>query len=152
IPDLLLNNAAVINHNAPLWEVPVQEFDRVIDVNVKGAVNVVRCFVPAMLGRGTGVVVNVTSGWGRSAAAEVAPYCASKWALEGWPRSLAQDLPEGMAAVTLNPGIIDTPMLRVSFGASAGHYPSPKEWSEQAAQFLLQLGPADNGRPLTVPS
>ncbi|MGA2621622.1 MAG: SDR family oxidoreductase [Thermoguttaceae bacterium] len=39
-PDLLVNNAATINRNAPLWKVPAEEFSQVIDVNVKGVVNV----------------------------------------------------------------------------------------------------------------
>src|SRR5262249_39347139 len=47
-PDLLVNNAALINGNAPLWEVPSTDFDRVIDVNIKGTANVIRHFVPAM--------------------------------------------------------------------------------------------------------
>src|SRR5207249_793906 len=111
-PDLLINNAAVINQNAPLWCVPADEFDRLIDVNVKGVANVIRHFVPAMTGRKTGVIVNFSSGWGRSTSADVAPYCASKWAIEGLTRALAQDLPKGMAAVPLNPGVIDTDMLR----------------------------------------
>ena len=42
VPDLLINNAGVINRRAPLWELTSDEFDRVIDVNVKGVVNVVR--------------------------------------------------------------------------------------------------------------
>ena len=49
-PDLLVNNAAVINANAPLWEISAAEFDQVIDVNIKGVVNVIRHFVPAMIG------------------------------------------------------------------------------------------------------
>jgi NAD(P)-dependent dehydrogenase (short-subunit alcohol dehydrogenase family) len=150
-PDLLLNNAALINRNAPLWEVPADEFDRLIDVNVKGVVNVIRAFVPAMVARGSGVVVNFSSYRGRSAAAEEAPYCASKWAIEGLTRSLAQELPRGLAAVPLNPGVIDTDMLRTCFGDQAASYPSPAEWARRAAPFLLELGPKDNGNPLTVP-
>jgi NAD(P)-dependent dehydrogenase (short-subunit alcohol dehydrogenase family) len=103
-PDLLLNNAALINRNAPLWEVPAAEFSRVIDVNIKGVTNVIRHFVPAMVSRRRGVIVNFSSGWGRSTDAEVAPYCATKWAIEGLTRSLAQELPPGLAAVPLNPG------------------------------------------------
>src|ERR671935_276990 len=38
-PDLLINNAAIINQNAPLWQVPAEEFDRLIDINVKGVAN-----------------------------------------------------------------------------------------------------------------
>jgi NAD(P)-dependent dehydrogenase (short-subunit alcohol dehydrogenase family) len=150
-PDLLINNAALINANAPLWEVPAREFSDVIDVNIKGVANVIRHFVPAMVARKKGVIVNFSSGWGRSTDADVAPYCATKWAIEGLTRSLAQELPRGMAAVPLNPGIIDTDMLRSSFAAGASAYPSPDDWSRRAVPFLLSITPRDNGEPLTVP-
>ena len=149
-PDLLLNNAALMNRNAPLWQVPVREFDSLIDVNIKGTANVIRHFVPAMVKAGRGVIVNFSSGWGRAVDAEVAPYCASKWAIEGMTRALAQELPAGLAAVPLNPGIIDTDMLRSSFGDGAGGYPSPAEWAQRAVPFLLAIGPRHNGKPLTV--
>src|SRR6266566_1160154 len=54
--DLVLNNAAVINRNAVLWEVPVEEFNLVVDVNIKGTANVLRHFVPAMVARKRGVI------------------------------------------------------------------------------------------------
>jgi len=150
-PDLLINNAGVINRNARLWEIGSREFSEVIDVNVKGAANVIRHFAPSMVKRKTGVIVNLSSGWGRSTDAEVAPYCASKWAIEGLTQALAQELPSGMAAVALNPGIINTEMLRSAFGGAASHYPSPAEWASIAVPFLLELGSSDNGKPLTVP-
>jgi len=149
-PDLLLNNAAVINRNAPLWQVPAAEFDDLVDINIKGVANVIRHFVPAMLARGSGVIVNFSSGWGRETDPNVAPYCASKWAMEGLSKALAQELPPGMAAIPLSPGIIDTDMLRACFGDDAGLYPSPEEWAKTAVPYLLSLGPADTGRSLTV--
>src|SRR5262245_44511246 len=149
-PDLLLNNAALINRNAPRWEVPADEFDRLIDVNVKGVANVLRQFVPAMVARQSGVVVNFSSGWGRSTSPEVAPYCASKFAVEGLTRALAQELPRGMAAVPLNPGVIDTDMLRQAWADGASAYPKADAWAKRAAPFLLGLGAKDNGRSLTV--
>lgn len=149
-PDLLVNNAAVINTNAPLWKVSADEFSRVIDVNIKGVANVIRHFVPAMIARKRGVIVNFSSGWGRSTSPEVAPYCATKWAMEGLTLALAQELPAGMAAIPLNPGIIDTAMLRSCFGGSAGGYPKAEEWARRAVPFLLALGPRDNGKSLTV--
>ena len=112
-PDLLINNAAIINPLAPLWRVSNEEFSNLIDVNIKGVANVIRYFVPAMLLVKSGIIVNFSSGWGRSTSPEVAPYCASKWAIEGLTRSLAQELPEGMAAIPLNPGIIHTEMLDI---------------------------------------
>jgi NAD(P)-dependent dehydrogenase (short-subunit alcohol dehydrogenase family) len=150
-PDLLINNAAIINKNAALWEVDAEEFDAVVDINLKGVANVIRRFVPAMVKRRHGVVVNFSSGWGRSTDAEVAPYCATKWAIEGLTRSLAQELPSAMAAVALNPGIINTEMLRSCFGGSAGSYPTAEEWAVNAAPFILGISSKDNGKPLTAP-
>ena len=149
-PELLINNAAVINHNAPLWQVPSDEFDRLMDVNVKGVANVIRHFVPAMIARKTGLIVNISSGWGRSVAKDVAPYCASKWAIEGLTLALAEELPRGMGAIPLNPGIIDTDMLRTCFGGSASRYPSPVKWVEKAVPYILSLNSRDSGKPLTV--
>jgi NAD(P)-dependent dehydrogenase (short-subunit alcohol dehydrogenase family) len=131
--------------------VPRDEFDAVIDVNIKGVVNTIRHFLPAMIERRVGVIVNFSSGWGRSTSSDVAPYCATKWAIEGLTRALAQELPRGLAAIPLNPGIIDTDMLRSCFGDGAGSYPNARRWAEKAVPFLLQLGPKDNGQPLTAP-
>ena len=150
-PDLLLNSAALINRSAPLWQVPAQEFSDVIDVNIKGVANVIRHFVPAMIARRTGTIVNFSSGWGRSTDAEVAPYCATKWAIEGLTQSLAQELPPGMAAVPLNPGIINTDMLQSCFAGGAHSYPTPEEWAKTAVPFLLKINSSDNGKQLTVP-
>lgn len=150
-PDLLLNNAAIINRNAVLWDVPAREFDEVVDVNVKGVANVLRHFVPGMVARRRGVIVNLSSGWGRSVDAEVAPYCATKWAIEGLTRALAEELPAGMAAIPLNPGIINTDMLQSCLGGSASGFPTAAQWAKGAAPFLLSLGAEHNGQPLTVP-
>jgi len=149
-PDILLNNAAIVNRNAPVWAVPASEFSAVIDVNIKGVANVIRHFVPAMIDRKEGVIVNFSSGWGRSTDAEVGPYCATKWAIEGLTKSLAQELPKGMAAIPLNPGIINTDMLRSTFGAQAQSFQNAEEWAATAAPWLLGLGCKDNGRSLTV--
>jgi NAD(P)-dependent dehydrogenase (short-subunit alcohol dehydrogenase family) len=150
-PDYLLNNAALINRSAPLWELSAAEFSAVIDTNLKGMANVIRHFVPSMLERGRGTIVNFSSGWGRSTDANVAPYCCTKWGVEGLTQALAQELPEGMAAVALNPGIIDTAMLRSCFGASASQYPTPGDWARRAVPYLLSLNARHNGQSLTAP-
>lgn len=151
-PDILINNAALMNTPAPLWKVPAREFDRLIDVNIKGVANVIRHFVPAMVARRQGVIVNLSSGWGRGTSPEVAPYCASKYAIEGLTKALAQELPEGMAAVPLNPGVIDTDMLRQAWSDGAAAYPKAEAWAQSAAPFILQLGVKDNGHSVSVPS
>jgi NAD(P)-dependent dehydrogenase (short-subunit alcohol dehydrogenase family) len=150
-PDLLLNNAAVINRNAPLWEVTPEDFARVMDVNLNGVHLICRGFLPAMIARGSGVVVNFSSGWGRSTSSEVAPYCCSKFGIEGLTSALAQELPSGLSAVALNPGIIDTDMLRSTFGSESSAYPDPAHWAIKVVPFLEKLGPQDNGGALTAP-
>lgn len=150
-PDLVLNNAAMINANAPLWEVSEEEFSQLVDVNIKGVASTIRHFVPTMMEKGSGVIVNFSSGWGRSTSPEVAPYCASKWAIEGLSQALAQELPPGLAAVAFNPGIINTDMLQSCFGLGASVYPTANEWAKKAVPFLANLGASDNGRSLTAP-
>ncbi len=150
-PDLLINNAALINSNALLWQVPAEEFTRVIDVNIKGVFHVIRYLVPSMIEQGQGVIVNFSSGWGRSTAPEVAPYCATKWAIEGLTKALAEELPPGLAAVPVNPGVVHTEMLETCLGTDAATYPSPEQWAERAVGFLLTLGAEHNGQSLSVP-
>jgi NAD(P)-dependent dehydrogenase (short-subunit alcohol dehydrogenase family) len=149
-PDLLINNAAIMNRLAPVWEQDDREFTRLVDANIRGVQNVIRHFVPAMVARRRGVIVNLSSGWGRSVAPEVGPYCMSKWAIEGLTKALAAELPAGMAAIPLNPGVIDTEMLRSCWADGASAYPKAEIWARTAAPFILNLGPKQNGQSLSV--
>ena len=149
-PDLLINNAAIINHNAKLWEVPHEEFSRVVDININGVFNVTKSFLPSMVEVGAGVVVNFSSGWGRSVSADVAPYCATKWAIEGMTKALAEELPGGMAAVPFSPGVVNTEMLQTCWSSGANSCIGPEEWAKSNVPFLLALGPSDNGQSLTA--
>lgn len=149
-PNLVINNAALMNEPSPLWEVPAEDFDRLMAVNVRGTLNVIRFFTPAMIAAGRGVIANISSGWGRSSGALVGPYCASKHAIEGLTGSLAQELPSPLAAVAVSPGVVDTDMLRRCWNDAAGAYPKPVEWGERAADFFLGLGPGDNGSSLRI--
>ena len=63
-----------------------------------------------------------------------------------------RNFPPGLAAVPLNPGIINTDMLRLCFASGAKNYPTAVEWAKLAAPFLLKLTAASNGEQLTVPS
>ncbi len=150
-PDLVLNNAALINRNAPLWKISAKEFSEVIDANIKGPANVIRHFLPNMIKKHHGLIVNFSSGWGHSADKDVSAYVATKWAIEGLTQSLSLELPPGLATVALNPGVINTEMLQSCFGESAAHYPSASRWAERAVPFILKLDADDNGQALSVP-
>lgn len=150
-PQLLLNNAGVINTNAALWDVEPAEFQSVVDVNISAVFHTIRGFIPGMIAVGEGVVVNFSSGWGRSVSPEVAPYCASKWAIEGMTQALAAELPKGIAAVALNPGVINTDMLQSCFGDAADSYGDAAQWAKKAVPYLLSLDASHNGQSLTAP-
>lgn len=150
-PDLLINNAATINANAPLWQVSEREFANVTEININAVQRVLRHFCPAMIERGSGVIVNFSSGWGRSVSANVGPYCASKWAIEGMTKALAEDLPAGLAAVALNPGIINTELLESCFGTQAASFDPPATWATTAVPFILSLNERHNGQSVSAP-
>jgi NAD(P)-dependent dehydrogenase (short-subunit alcohol dehydrogenase family) len=148
VPDLLVNNAGIINKNAPLTQISPEEFASVLSINLGGIHNMIRSFVPRMEKQGHGIIANFSSYWGQSTAPEVGPYCASKWGVEGLTRSLAQELPHGMTAVAFNPGIIDTDMLRSCFGEGAASHEKPAEWAKHAVDRLEQISQSDNGKTI----
>ena len=170
-PDILINNAAAINENAPLWEVPYDEFHNLINTNITAVFDVIQQFAPAMIEADTGLIVNFSSEWGRSVSADVAPYCASKWAIEGMTKALAADLQQqrqqnreqgvaaevgagvatGVATIALSPGVVNTDMLQSCFGDAANHYGSADEWALKAVPYILSLTNKDNGRSVTTP-
>ena len=150
VPDLLVNNAAVINTPAKSWTIPPEEWERLLRINVVGTAAMIHAFVPAMVKAKKGVIVNFSSGWGRVTSADVGPYCATKFAIEGLTGSLSHELPAGMAAVALNPGIINTDMLSTCFGEGAKGFPDPSQWALKAVPFILGLGAKDNGKSLDV--
>lgn len=149
-PDLLINNAGLMNAPAPLWKVSPEEFSKLVDTNIKGVANVIRAFVPAMVAANKGVIVNLSSGWGRSVSPEVAPYCATKWAIEGLTKALAEELPDGVSAIPLNPGVIDTEMLRLAWSDGAANFPKAEVWAQKAGPFILKLGRKENGQSVSV--
>jgi len=158
-PDFLINNAAGINQNAPLWEVPYEEFHSLVNTNITAVFNVIRQFLPAMIKADKGVVINFSSEWGRSVSADVAPYCATKWAIEGMTKALAADLQQvrqqtgskALAAIALSPGVVNTDMLQSCFGTAANNYSGADEWAVKAVPYILSLSGKDNGSSVTTP-
>jgi len=138
-PQWIVNNAAIITPNAPLWEVGPEDFSHMLSINIAGSFHVIRACVPHLLQHHGGVIVNFSSGWGRSVSPEVAPYCATKWAIEGMTKALAEELPETIAAYALNPGIIDTRMLRSCFGEGAKSSIKPEKWALKAGPLIEKL-------------
>lgn len=146
-PDLVLANAATVLAPAPLAQVQPDDFSRIIDVNVKGMFHLFRAVLPHMR---SGILIGVSSGYGRTTSPRMGPYCTSKWAVEGLVKTLASELPKGMAAIALDPGTLQTDMLRQALGEGARFFPTPDQWVEKASRLILSLGAEHNGQSLSV--
>lgn len=152
VPDILVNNAAIVNEKSKFWEIPPHEFDSVIDTNIKGTANVLRHFIPHMIAREKKIIVNMSSLWGRIGAPMFSAYSASKWGIEGLTKSIAQELPKGMAIIALHPGIVNTDMLVTCFADLAANYQNPQQWAVKASTMILNFTLTDNGASLSVDS
>ena len=107
--DVLVNNAGVGPKPTPVQDLTEEEFDRVLDINLRGVFLTTRAVVPTMIERGSGRLINVSSIVGQSGFAMVLHYVASKFAVIGVTQSLAQELaPHGITANVVCPGIVET--------------------------------------------
>jgi NAD(P)-dependent dehydrogenase (short-subunit alcohol dehydrogenase family) len=109
--DVLHNNAGV-GHAGELEATTVDDWQRVIGVNLLGVAYGVQAFAPRMLSQGGGgSIVNTASAAGLFGIPEMAPYCASKWGVVGMTEALDAELrPRGIRVSAVCPGIVDTPI------------------------------------------
>lgn len=113
--DVVVNNAG-IEILGDILEMEPEIWDRIQDVNLKGVYLVSRTFVPAMLEKGKGAIVNNASLMGQVSSRRLAAYCASKAGVISLTRSMALDFAEGGVRVNcVCPGIIHTSMLERRF-------------------------------------
>jgi NAD(P)-dependent dehydrogenase (short-subunit alcohol dehydrogenase family) len=144
--DLLVNNAGVIHEPAPVREIPLSEWERLFRTNLFGMVAMIRAFLPGMERRGSGAIVNLSSGWGRFAEANQAPYCATKFAVEALGRALAAEVGPGILVLTVNPGVVATDMLGVCFEGDTGGAILPEECAHRLLRVLRAADATWNGR------
>jgi NAD(P)-dependent dehydrogenase (short-subunit alcohol dehydrogenase family) len=159
--DVLVNNAGY-GHEGTLEESPLDDLLRQFDVNVFGAVAMIKAVLPQMRERRAGHIINITSMAGLAALPGIAYYCGSKYALEGISESLAQEVaPFGIQVTALAPGSFRTEWagrsmvranrqiadydavfdpIREARKAKSGHQAGDPE---KAAQVLLDLVDAE---------
>jgi 3-oxoacyl-[acyl-carrier protein] reductase len=113
-PRAVVHNAAVI-HRAPVETLTDTQWDEQLTVNLRAPFLLTRALLPAMCRGGAGRFVFVSSISATLGAARAAAYCASKWGLIGFMKSLAEELTDtGLMAVAILPGSVDTEMLEGS--------------------------------------
>lgn len=110
--DVLVVSAGITGPNVPLAEYPVDEWRRVMDVNVNGTFFVNRAIVPAMVARGYGRIVNVASVAGKEGNPNASAYSSSKAAVICMTKSLAKELVRtGVCANSIAPAAVQTPIF-----------------------------------------
>lgn len=114
--DVLVNNAGLAAGLGPLHEGDQDDWDAMLDTNVRGLLHVTRAIVPGMVARGRGHVVNIGSIAGRETYPGGAVYCASKAAVDRITKGLRMDLlGTGVRVSTVDPGLVDTEFSVVRF-------------------------------------
>jgi 3-oxoacyl-[acyl-carrier protein] reductase len=118
--DILVNNAAIRGFAGPLHEMPPQEWDPVLNINLRGVFYCIRVFTPMMIAAGGGDIINISSLAGKNPVPNAAAYSASKWALNGLSYTLAEELRGHNIRVTVVcPGSVAT-----EFGPLRGRDPN----------------------------
>jgi len=138
---ILVNNAGVAGPVAPLVDIEVDAWDEVFDVNVRGVFLMCRAFLPHMIDRGGGDVVNLASVSGKRPLARRTPYCASKMAVIGLTTTLAAEVgPLGVTVNSLSPGPVRGPRMERNFRLEAERTGSTVEEAERVFVARSTLG------------
>lgn len=145
--DILVNSAGVISVS-PVAEMEEREWDRVMNVNVKGVFLCCKAALPFLMKRGEARIINVASVAGKAGRPGLAHYSASKHAILGFTKSLAYEVaPHNITVNAVNPGIVDTPMwnqvLAPHFAKQRGSDPE-----KTFAEIIKERIPL--GRPQTL--
>jgi short-subunit dehydrogenase len=138
--DILINNAG-IGMRKPFVDTPLETIEAIMRTNYLGAVYCTHEVLPAMIARGSGHIVNISSGAGKIGTLNIAGYCASKFAMNGWSESLYHELkPLGIKVSLLCPGPVSTDFNR-DFRDSEPKSPAsltvgPEEVSRQVVRLI----------------
>ncbi len=135
---ILVNNAG-IGHVGTILQTTAADLDRLYSVNVRGVFNLSKAFLPAMIARKSGVIINMASIGGVVGIRDRLAYCATKFAVVGLTKSMALDhARDGVRVNCVCPGRVETPFV----SARLKEYPDPqKAYEEMAAtQALGRMG------------
>lgn len=138
---ILVNNAGIAGPVAPLTDITVEEWDEVFDINVRGTFLMCRAFLPGMVSRGRGDVINLASVSGKRPLVRRTPYCASKMAVIGLSSTLAFEVgPSGVNVNTLSPGPVEGPRMDRNFRLEAERTGGTYEQAQDAFVSRAALG------------
>jgi 3-oxoacyl-[acyl-carrier protein] reductase len=107
--DILVNNAGIGGFSDALHNLPPDEWDRILNTNLRGVYYAIKCFAPMMIRANCGHIINISSLAGKNALPNGAAYAASKWGLNGLTYSVAEELRRyNIRVATVCPGSVNT--------------------------------------------
>lgn len=161
--DFAFNNAGVEQPTKPLVEVTEDEWDGLLDVNLRGVYLCMKHELPQMVKQGSGAIVNTGSGASVIGIAGQAAYCASKFGLIGLTKAAALDYAsQGIRVNAICPGYVDTPMMQRFTGGTpegrqnvidevpAGRPASPEEIAEAVLWLCSDAGAYVIGHAMVI--
>jgi len=114
--DVLINNAGLAAGLDPVHKASLDDWDQMIDTNVKGLLYMTRLISPGMTERGEGHIINIGSIAGKEVYSNASVYCATKHAVDALSKGMRQDLlPFGIKVTTVHPGAVETEFSMVRF-------------------------------------
>ena len=141
--DALINCAGIIQYDTPVWQTSIENWDLMMQVNLRGTFLTCHAIAPLMVQQGKGKIVNLASSSARMADDSLGAYTASKWAVAGYTTSLARSLrSHGVKVNCVNPGWVDTDMSRAYQPEGDSEWSTPQEIAN-AVLYLLTLAPRD---------
>jgi 3-oxoacyl-[acyl-carrier protein] reductase len=133
--DILVNNAGIGGFSDALHNLPPEDWDRILNTNLRGVYYAIRVFAPLMIRAYTGHIINISSLAGKNALPNGAAYSASKWGLNGLTYSVAEELrPHNIRVSVICPGSVDTEL-----SPHAGKDPKKMLQSEDVAHAVAML-------------
>mgnify|MGYP006167109991 CR=1 FL=1 len=135
--DVLVNNAGLASGLAPIHEGNIDDWEIMIDTNIKGLLYVSRAIMPGMVARKSGHIINISSIAGKEAYPKGNVYCATKHAVDALTKSMRIDLlPFGIRVTSINPGAAETEFSLVRFAGD-------EERAKQVYKGYTPLRPED---------
>jgi NAD(P)-dependent dehydrogenase (short-subunit alcohol dehydrogenase family) len=136
--DVFFNNAGITGRVSPLVDTDIEDFDCVMDVNVRGAFLGLKHVLPVLFAAGHGSVINTSSVAGLEGRRNLAPYVVSKHAITGLTKSAALEAaPHGVRVNSIHPAPVNTEMMR---GIEEGFSPDDLEGAQAAFTLGVPLG------------
>jgi 3-oxoacyl-[acyl-carrier protein] reductase len=152
--NILVNNAGIVSVKK-LLETSEEEWDKTIDTNLKGAFLCTKAVLPSMIQNRSGVIINVSSGAGKTGFPEISAYCASKFGIIGLTESLAWEIGNySIRVMVICPGEVDTKMQEVF---DPGYYRTnkhkmlkPKTVAEKILEMIFEERRYHNGQSIEI--